>query len=150
MSDQPLVPKEALDMIGGEVGPGEPFEVEKGSIRRFAEAIMEEAAILPDPGAARGEPIAAPLTFPLYNCRTGIDRDFDIPLNAPRRIRGADELRFLAPILEGDTIRARTKLLEVYEREGTTGKMVFLVTETTYVNQRDVPVMINRATVIRR
>ncbi len=130
-------------MIGSEVGPGEPFEVAREDIRRFAEAITEDVSL--PPGR-----IVAPLTFPLYNCRTGIDRDFDIPLRAPRRIRGEDVFQFLAPVLEGDELRAKTRLLDIYERQGTTGSMVFIVTETTYVNQRDEAVMINRATVIRR
>ena len=153
MNEQPLVPQEVLAMIGSEVGPGEPFEVEKEAIRRFAEAIMEEAPNFVGLESAKSSPVApitAPLTFPLYNCRSGIDRDLDIPLDAPRRIRGGDEFQFLAPVLEGDVIRAKTKLLDIYAREGTTGRMAFIVTETTYINQREETVMINRATIIRR
>ena len=153
MSQESLIMDEGRTMVGQQVGPGEPFSVEREAIRRFLEAIMEEPSNFLEGehgwggGAAQG---VAPLTFPLYNCRNGIDRDFQIPLTAPRRIRGGDEFEFLAPVHVGDEIRARTKLLELYEREGATGKMVFIVTETHYVNQKGETVMVNRATVIRR
>ncbi len=152
MSQESLILDEGRAMIGRQVGPGEPFSVEREAIRRFSEAIMEESLNFfggehPQSGTAQ---VVAPLTFPLYNCRTGIDRDFQIPLSAPRRIRGGDEFQFLAPVHVGDEIRATTKLLDLYERKGDTGKMVFIVTETNYVNQKGETVMVNRATVIRR
>ncbi len=153
MKEQSLIPKEALAMIGRQVGPGEPSSVEKEAIRRFSEAIIEDASKFFEgeqrrPGVSQRA--VAPLTFPLYNCRSGIDRDFTIPLPVPRRIRGSDEFQFLAPVHSGDEIRATTKILDIYEREGGTGKMVFIVTETIYVNQKGETVMVNRATVIRR
>lgn len=153
MSQESLVMKEALEMIGRQVGPGEPFSVEREAIRRFSEAIMEEPSNFfggEHPQGNGTAQVVAPLTFPLYNCRSGIDRDFQIPLSAPRRIRGSDEFQFLAPVHVGDEIRATTKILDIYEREGRTGKMVFIVTETNYVNQKGETVMVNRATVIRR
>jgi len=152
MGRESLIMDEGRAMIGQQVGPGEPFSVEREAIRRFSEAIMEEPSNFfggehPQSGTAQG---VAPLTFPLYNCRDGIDRDFQIPLSAPRRVRGGDEFEFLAPVHVGDEIRATTKLLDLYERKGDTGRMVFIVTETNYVNQRGETVMVNRATVIRR
>jgi len=35
----------------------------------------------------------------------------------------------------GDTISSRTRFVDVFEREGRVGKMLFLVYETTYTNQ---------------
>ncbi|PKB64879.1 MAG: hypothetical protein BZY82_10220 [SAR202 cluster bacterium Io17-Chloro-G3] len=141
--------EDAREMIGLVVGPGESFNVDRELVIRFAESIEEDVALFEDLESSDGR-VLAPLTFPLYNCTTGIDRDFDPPLKAPRRIRGADEFQFVTAIHQGDSIKATTQLVDIYERVGATGKMVFLVTETTYTNQRDETVMVNRATVIRR
>lgn len=144
MEKNSLIHPEALSMIGSETRQGEPYHVSREVIRTFKEAIMEDASL------SGHEKAEAPLTFGIYNCRNGLDRDFNIPLDAPRRVRGEDEFQFLAPILEGDTISAKTKLLDIYQRQGGTGSMVFVVTETTYTNQRSEVVMIDKATIIRR
>lgn len=149
MEKQSLISEKAKEMIGLVVGPGESFTVDRELVLRFAESIEEDPVLFEDLESL-DDRVMAPLTFPLYNCTNGIDRDFDPPLNAPRRIRGSDKFQFLGAIHEGDSIKATTQLVDIYERVGATGKMVFLVTETTYTNQRDETVMVNRATVIRR
>ena len=149
MNKQSLISEKAKEMIGLVVGPGESFRVDRELVLRFAESIEEDPGLFEDIESS-DDRVMAPLTFPLYNCTNGIDRDFDPPLNAPRRIRGSDEFQFVRAVHEGDSIKATTQLVDIYERVGATGKMVFLVTETTYTNQRDEKVMVNRATVIRR
>ena len=39
------------------------------------------------------------------------------------------------PVQAGDVITATTKVVDIYEREGRLGKMLFVISETTYKNQ---------------
>lgn len=43
---------------------------------------------------------------------------------------------FYAPIRPGDTITMKARVTDVYEKTGRTGKMVFIVRQTTYENQQ--------------
>jgi acyl dehydratase len=43
---------------------------------------------------------------------------------------------FYAPIRLGDTITMKARVTDVYEKTGRTGKMVFIVRQTTYENQQ--------------
>lgn len=82
--------------------------------------------------------------------RQGRELDFDIPLHTSGRVRGKDDVEIFRPIYIGDTIRAKTKILDINEKEGRSGKMVFVITETQYVNQNQELVMKSRTTVIKR
>ncbi len=147
------IPEAAKAMIGRETGAGEPFEVERGLIRRFAEAIRDSNPMYLDESYARGlgyNGIPAQPSLLLYNMRSGSERDFDIPLPVGRRVKAGDEVEILAPVLAGDTITADSKIVDIYEKEGRTGKMIFIITETTYRNQRGEAVMRSRASVIKR
>ncbi|MCZ7568391.1 MAG: MaoC family dehydratase N-terminal domain-containing protein [Ardenticatenaceae bacterium] len=153
MSEESLVSEQAKAMIGQETGPGEPFDVEKGWVRKFAEAtLVPDPLYLDEAYASRAgyRGIVAPPGFLLYNIRSGTERDFDIPLPVGRRIKGADEVEFYAPVIVGDTITANTRILDIYERAGKTGRMVFIISETIYTNQNGEVVQKSRATVIKR
>jgi acyl dehydratase len=50
----------------------------------------------------------------------------------------------------GDRITARAKYLDISEKTGRSGTMVFIVIETRYTNQREELLMISRVTLIRR
>jgi len=50
---------------------------------------------------------------------------------------GGGEWEIYKPMKVGDVITARTKLANIYERQGKIGKMYFYVSETNIVNQRN-------------
>lgn len=150
---QSTIPEQARAMIDRETGPGEPFEIEKGVVRRFVEAVKDTNPIFFDEAyavKAGFERIPAPPTLLLYNMRSGSERDFDIPLPVGRRVKGGDEVEIYAPVLVGDTVTANTRICDIYEKKGRTGNMIFVITETTYTNQRGDVVMRSKATVIKR
>ena len=66
----------------------------------------------------------------------GTDRDFVLNLRNTNRVRGGDDCEFIAPIHEGDTLTAQTKLLSIVHRKGSTGDLVITTFETRYTNQR--------------
>jgi acyl dehydratase len=125
-------------------------EVEKGAIRKFAEAIGDPNPLYRDEEYAkttRFGRIIAPPTF----CRT-----FDygeIPgLNFKREglIHGEQHFEYLKPIGAGDVLFCSTKLADAYEKEGKLGRMTFLVFEQKGVNEQGETVFIARSNVIYR
>lgn len=148
-----LVPREARDLVGREIGPGEPITIHANDVERFCRVIGEDNPVFWDEEAARqsvygGRPM--PLVFPLTRFASGDERSFRVPLRATRRVRGEDELIVLKPIKVGDRIRARTRLLDIQEKTGRTGPMVFLRFETEYVLDDGEVAMIVRTTIVRR
>ena len=51
-------------------------------------------------------------------------------------INGGMELECYKPSMPGDVITMRAKLIDLYEKQGKTGKLLFMVIEITYINQR--------------
>lgn len=66
-----------------------------------------------------------------------------------RVLNGGSEARYFTPMRPGDVIRSGTKLVEVYEKTGRLGLMLFLINEVTWTKQRDEVVKIDRRTTIR-
>ncbi len=89
------------------------------------------------------------------------NRDFDgigggggrlpsIPNLPVRTLNGGVEAEFFALAKHGDRITAQSRYADIYEREGRTGKMVLVVTETTYTNQDGQVLAKVRNTSVRR
>src|SRR5438874_430741 len=114
-------------------------EVERGAIRKFAEAVGDttEACI-------RGD--IAPPTFPT-TIRIPIP---GLTFDLARVLHGGQEYRFERPILAGDRLRCRTRLRDVYQREGRLGAMTFLIIELEGRSEDGEPVFSGRSTVIVR
>ena len=128
--DRSLIGKESEEVV---------FEVEKGAIRKFAEAIGD-----PTPAYQRGE--IAPPTFPTT---------FRIPipglsLELSRVLHGEQEYTFQRPIRAGDRVRCKSRVVDVYEKEGRLGRMTFLVTEIEGRDEEGELVFTGRSTVIVR
>jgi hypothetical protein len=66
-----------------------------------------------------------------------------------RVLNGGSEAHYYAPMRPGDVIRSGTKLVEVYEKTGRLGVMMFLINETTWTNQQGEVVKVDRKTSIR-
>ena len=150
---QSLITPDAAKMVGKETPWGAPFCVEFGIARKFARAIQSTEAAYANqeltPESVRGK-VTVPHSILLCNMPSGSEQDFDIPLRTTRRVRGKDEIEVFQPIYIGDAIRAKTKILDITEKEGRSGKMVFILTETEYMKQQKVIVMKSRTTVVKR
>lgn len=165
-------------LIGLEGDPqicGEP--VEGSEVRRFAQAVMDDDPIFWNDTHAKNTRyggVVAPPLFPLFAHRrspgspdplasAAIDPDFDgfadlmvtglpsVPLPMlPRLLNGGNAVEFYQLPRLGDCITARAKYLDIYEKTGRSGTMVFIVIETRYTNQRGELLMVSRVTLIRR
>lgn len=69
----------------------------------------------------------------------------DIPDTA-RTFNGGSEAAYFAPIHPGDTITAAETMVDVYQRTGRTGRLLFLVSETRWTNQQGELVKTQRGT----
>ena len=138
-----IITKEVAELIGKESSP-DILEVERGAIRRYAQAIEDPNPLYNDveyAGKSKyGEIICPPGFFgisvkssnvvgSLFNqvidksgCSTGMDI--------------GDEIEFLLPVRAGDLLFSATKITDMHEEIGRSGKRrLFAIFETTYLNQ---------------
>jgi hypothetical protein len=127
-------------------------DVEKGAIRRFAEAIGENAEIYFDDISAQslGYPgIVAPPTFPTTFR----------PPEKPVWVRGLDEGRILAgeqgfrywrPILAGERLHCELRFTDVQDKRGSNGNMELIVQDLLVTSPSGDMVCVNRRVVIYR
>ena len=122
------------------------FEVEKGAIRRFAEAIGDTNPLYTDEAHARAcgfASVIAPPTFPT-TFRVPLPVEFDMS----HVLHGEQEYAFTRPIVAGETIRCVSTITKVNEREGSLGKMTFVFAEITGVDASGQQVFSGKSTII--
>lgn len=123
------------------------MRIEFGKIREFARAVKDD-----DPCFSDETGCVAPPTFlmtvahwitDLAATRPGIKLDYR------RLLHGEQDFEYLQPIRPGDTLTFRSRTREVFEKAGKRGgKMLFVVGETEFRNQRGEIVAYMRNTVI--
>lgn len=114
--------------------------VEAGHVRRFCEAIGDD-----DPRWLKEAP-------PTFVVALGAETP-QIPavLEYGRGwLNGGDHFEYLEPVIIGDEIEASTVLVDAYEKQGSSGSLLFLVLETDYTNQHGRTAVRVRGTRIRR
>lgn len=136
-------------------------EVERGAIRRYAEAVGDPNPLHSDTEYARnsryGELICPPGFFGwATKVSSGVmevmGRVFGTLFEAGllRILDGGREYDFFLPVRAGDRLTWYAKFADVSEREGKSGKMVLVTTEMSYVNQNGDLVAKARHTFIAR
>jgi hypothetical protein len=133
-------------LIGTDLGTVT-FPVERGKVREFANAILD------DNPAFQEEKAPAPLTFSMTRSfwpTEGGDMS-KININYAMVVHGGQEFEYLGPVRVGDTLTGRSRIADVYEKEGKRGgTMGFYVFETTFANQKGEDVLISRNVIIER
>lgn len=72
------------------------------------------------------------------------------PLPLKRVMAGGREIEYFRPIVPGDTLTAKRTLVELYEKEGRTGPLIFVVIEMRVTDQQGKPVVTEKRTRIMR
>ncbi len=150
--------------------------VERGAVRRHAQAIEDEDPIYREPcadNARFGGPVAPPL-FPTHMFR----REFGAPDPLQERasdpgydgldsgvtgglpelepikhlalLNGGSEIEFFRYARCGETVKMRSRYADIVERETSKGPMLFVTIETEYRNGDDEVLIKSRRTLIRR
>jgi len=142
-----IVTDEVKKLIGSE-SPPRTFEIERGAIRRFAEAIGDPSPLFNEEQAARITRCGGMIAPPTFMRSLGIEF-LEVKVNANRALDGGSEWEYFVPIRPGDRITVVSKVADIRESEGRLGTMVFIVAETRYTNQFDELCVIQRTTTIR-
>jgi acyl dehydratase len=107
-------------------------EVERGAIRRFAEALGETNPIYLDDAAARAagyRGLVAPPTFAL-SLRAGSDlRDGLLVSPGTHLLQAEQSFEYARPIVAGDRLSVRSKVVEISQRATPTGPADVVVLE---------------------
>ena len=146
MTQQSAISQEMRDGVGVESEPLS-HQVELGAIIKFAEAIGDPNPIFNDEEAARKTRyggILAPPTF-LRSMRAGPAK---VEVRSPygAALDGGSEWEYFEPVRPGDRISVTMKVSDMFEREGRLGNMLFIIRETSYVNQFGKTVALQRGT----
>ncbi|HLW68989.1 MAG TPA: MaoC family dehydratase N-terminal domain-containing protein [Candidatus Binataceae bacterium] len=126
------------------------YEVERGAIRRFAEAIGDPNPLFNREVEARGSRFGGMIAPPTF-CRSMMAAFPEIKIDMPgnRGLDGGSDWEYFAPIRPGDRITVQTKIADIRESDGRLGAMVFTTIETSYTNQFGQLCALQRATGIR-
>lgn len=127
------------------------FEVENRHVNQFITAIGDENALYQNEEYAKESAykgLIVPPTFPI----TMSDSNGELPLDLDyrRMLHGEQEFIYYRPIRPGDRLYCKVKVSDLYEREGRSGTMQFLVLDTEMKNQAGEMVCISRMNIIYR
>ncbi len=137
------------DLVGATSAPVE-HEIERGAIRRFADAVGDDNPVHRDVEAARSRGYADLLAPPTFAVTLTTPPLLDID---PKHILlGSREFSFMRPLVAGDVVTCQSVITDVYERIGQSGKLTFVVTDTEgkSATDDDELFMLRTITIIRR
>lgn len=126
-----------------------PFPAGAGRVRDFLESIGES-----NPPFAEDRPstrFGAPLLPPTYlaQVRTTADPELRIPRYGST-LNAGNEYRWLRPAYPGERLERQSRVVDAYVREGRTGRLTFIVSETTLRRLDGEVVATGRATTVQR
>ena len=145
-----IVTEEVRSLIGTESEP-HTVEIERGAIRRFAEAIGDGNPLFNSESEARHTRFGGMIAPPTFG-RSLSAAIPDVKLDMGESFRGLDggsDWEYFEPIRPGDRITVQTKIADLRESAGRLGPMVFITTETSYTNQFGQVCALQRSTAIR-
>ena len=150
--------------------------VERGAVRRYAQAIMDEDPIYSGSGDAHaryGGPVAPPL-FPTHMVRRPLgtpdpmqehakDPDFDgigataaqglpeiDPLKGLSLLNGGSEIEFYRYARHGETVTVQSRYADITEKQTSKGPIILVVIESDYCSADGALLVKARRTQIRR
>jgi acyl dehydratase len=138
MTEGSAITEDLKKMLGVSQEP-EVWEAEKGIIKRLAEAIGDPNPLYSDLEYAKNSRYGTIIGPPLYLIDPGLikmaDRLIEAECPLPAFINAGTELEYFKSIRLGDTITTVAKLVDLTEKEGRNGKLLFMTVEVTYTNQ---------------
>ena len=122
-------------VVGKEIPVGR-FEVTREAIASYCEALEETNPLYTDEEFAARGPYRGLIAPPgiLQTARMGQPPDPKVQFGNQAFMAGSRQ-EYFRPIRPGDVIEGYAQVREVYEKTGRSGRMVFIVRRTRYVNQ---------------
>ena len=137
-----VITKQMREAIGAGPAPSR-HAVEAGAVRRFAAAVDDPNPLFTDERAACASGyagIVAPPTFTRTMRPSPAVPEFRVPYSGV--LDAGSRWRFFRHVTAGDTITVTTTLLDLYERNGSLGNMLFAVRETTFALEDGQPAVV--------
>ncbi len=118
--------------------PSMVYEIEKGMLRRFAQAVGDPNPLWQDEEYAAKSSFGSIVAPPTFVLTLGFDQIIHPLTQSPSQavLHGSTELDYYQPVSPGDVITVTTRIAGVRQREGKTGKTTFITFDITYKNQR--------------
>ncbi len=155
------IPFEALELIGREKVRS--YEVTHRDIKRFAQAIDDPNPKFrrdeSDIGAGHQSVVAPPLFCQMFAFEDaeieellpdGSPVEINIPLPAKKTVGGSSVFEVFGYIKPGDRITVRSKIVDIYKKEGRSGTLYFISVEMSFYNQDNRIVSKETATYIKK
>ena len=154
------IPEKLVELIGKPIGEPQIWEVERGAIRRFAEAVDNPNPLYHDVEYARnskyGEMIA-PFGFYGWPVKGGLMEMMGLVigpmLNAgyPVILDAGVEFESFVPIRAGDTLVSYSRITDIVEKTTKSGKAMLISTiEMNFLNQNSDKALTARSSIICR
>jgi acyl dehydratase len=149
--------------------------VERGAVRRFAQAVMDRDRIYMDGDYTRSTRYEAPVAPPLFALsmlrseftapdlltERARDPDYDgledgtlglpaLPLSNSPLLNGGTEVEILRLPSHGERVRVKSRYRDIYERQTSKGNMMFVIIETDFLGADGDVICRARKTQIRR
>jgi acyl dehydratase len=130
------------------------MEVEKGHIRKFAQAIGDDNPLYWDEEYAKKSRYGGIIAPPTFVTTLGFESTESVmeglDINYARLLHGEQEFEYHSPIMAGDVISFSTTITDITEKQGKSGAMDIVTTEMTGNNQNGEKVFVGRSTVVIR
>ncbi|MFS0574575.1 MaoC family dehydratase N-terminal domain-containing protein [Sporosarcina sp. 179-K 3D1 HS] len=122
--------------------------IERGAVKKFAEAIGDAAPIYFDEEVGRTSRYKrniAPATYPV-TLNFGIIPDLHLPPKG--LIHGEQSFHYKRPLFVGEDIYCFTEVKDYYEKTGNFGEMGFLVISRTALDEEQRPILSEERVII--
>ena len=131
--------------IGLESAPAT-IDVEKGAVRRFAEAVGDPNPLWNDEAGADNSRFGGMIAPPTFLRSVKIERpELSLAFALSSRLDAGSDWEYFEPVRVGDRITGIARIVDTWERSGKLGPMVFTLTEIKYTNQSGQVVATQRA-----
>jgi acyl dehydratase len=144
MAEEPTYLTPDVQALVGTELTGEPDYVDRNDIRFYAEAIRLPDAPRPlysDEIYARASRFGGLIAPPTYFTRLARRGGYPWPLPMPDwlehlpGVNAGAEVELLEPVRAGDTIHTVARVVDIYERKGSRGKLLFFIRDFEFTNQ---------------
>jgi acyl dehydratase len=147
------VDSQYIKELESRVGVDQPplvYEVEKGMIRRFTQAVGDTNPLWQDEEYARETDYGGIIAPPTFILILGFDQLQQVLASglSVTALHGSTELECYQPVRPGDVITVTIRIKNVRERQSKMGRTVFITINLDYENQRQDVVAVCRQMLI--
>ena len=130
-----VITDELRSFIGLESKPVT-YEIERHAVERFACAVGDPNPLYSNEDIAKNSPYGGLIAPPTF-FRSLLPGQYPTPYPEPfaHILDGGSSYKYLEPVKVGDQITVTRKIVDLFEKHGKMGTMLFKISEISYVNQ---------------